>query len=145
MKRYMALDIGDATIGIAVSDLLGITAQGVETIRRKSIEADLTRLSELIREYEVTDLVSGLPKNMNGTEGPRCEVVKAFMERVSRAFPTASIHFWDERLSTVGAERSLLAADVSRRKRRKVIDKMAAVFILQGFMDRHASENRIGS
>ena len=139
MKRYMALDVGDATIGIAVSDLLGITAQGVETIRRKSLEADLARLGELMQEYDAHALVSGLPKNMNGTEGPRCEIVRAFMADVKKAFPGVEIFFWDERLSTVGAERSLLAADVSRKKRTKVIDKMAAVFILQGFMDRHAA------
>lgn len=136
MKRYMALDVGDATIGIAVSDMLGLTAQGVETIRRKSLQDDLARLGELMKEYETQSLVSGLPKNMNGTEGPRCEIVRAFMADVQEAFPEAEISFWDERLSTVGAERSLLEADVSRKKRKKVIDKMAAVFILQGFLDR---------
>ena len=99
----MSLDIGDRTIGIAVSDLLGLTAQGVETIRRKSLEDDLKRLGELMDAYETKSLVSGLPKNMDGTEGDRCAIVKE--------------------------------ADVSRRKRKKVIDKMAAVFILQGFLD----------
>ena len=79
MKRYMSLDIGDRTIGIAVSDLLGLTAQGVETIRRKSLEADLKRLSELITEYEVEALVSGLPRNMDGTQGERCEIVHEVM------------------------------------------------------------------
>ena len=135
MKRYMSLDIGDRTIGIAVSDLLGLTAQGVETIRRKSLEADLKRLSELITENEVEALVSGLPRNMDGTQGERCEIVHEFMAEVAKIHPELEIHFWDERLSTVAAARSLIAADVSRRKRKKVIDKMAAVFILQGWLD----------
>lgn len=136
MKRYLGLDIGDATIGVAASDLLGLTAQGVETIRRKGdIEADIARLGELMERYETRALVSGYPKNMNGTEGERCEIVKDFMAKVKEKYPDAEVHFWDERLSTVAAERSLLEADISRRKRRKVIDKMAAVFILQGFLD----------
>lgn len=136
MKRYLGLDIGDRTIGIAVSDSLGLTAQGVETIRRKSLEKDLARLGELMEQYETHSLVSGYPKNMNGTEGDRCEVVKAFLEKVKKQFPDVEIALWDERLSTVAATRSLLAGDVSRKKRKKVIDKMAAVFILQGYLDR---------
>lgn len=84
MKRYMALDIGDRTIGIAVSDLLGLTAQGVETIRRRKLEEDLQRLGELIHEYDVETLVSGYPKNMNGTEGDRCKIVTQFMEEVKK-------------------------------------------------------------
>ena len=122
MKRYLSLDIGDATIGIAVSDLLGLTAQGVETIRRT--------------EYEPTGFVAGLPRHMNGDEGERCDIVRAFMAEVAERFPSVAIHYWDERLSTVAAARALIAADVSRKKRRKVIDKMAAVYILQGFLDR---------
>ena len=135
MKRYMALDIGDRTIGIAVSDLLGLTAQGVETIRRRKLEEDLQRLGELIHEYDVETLVSGYPKNMNGTEGDRCKIVTQFMEEVKKPYPDVCLTFWDERLSTVAANRSLLEADLSRRKRKKVIDKMAAVFILQGYLD----------
>ena len=130
MKRYMALDIGDRTIGIAVSDLLGLTAQGVETIRRRKLEEDLQRLGELIHEYDVETLVSGYPKNMNGTEGDRCKIVTQFMEEVKKSYPDVGVTFWDERLSTVAANRSLLEADLSRRKRKKVIDKMAAVFIV---------------
>ncbi|MBQ5502436.1 MAG: Holliday junction resolvase RuvX, partial [Selenomonas sp.] len=84
---------------------------------------------------EVDELVSGYPKNMNGTEGERCEIVKDFMAEVSKRHPDLPVHFWDERLSTVAAARSLIEADVSRKKRRKVIDKMAAVFILQGWLD----------
>ena len=136
MKRYLGLDIGDRTIGIAVSYPLGLTAQGVETIRRKNLEKDLARLGELMEQYETRSLVSGYPKNMNGTEGDRCEVVKAFLEKVKKQYPDVEIALWDERLSTVAATRSLLEGDVSRKKRKKVIDKMAAVFILQGYLDR---------
>ena len=135
VKRCIALDVGNKTIGIAVSDLLGLTAQGIETIQRKSNKEDLKRLGELISDYNVTTFVIGLPKNMNGTEGERCQVVREFGAKVSNAYPNLHIVFWDERLSTVAAERSLIAADVSRRKRKKVIDKMAAVHILQGYLD----------
>ena len=136
MKRYLSLDVGDRTIGIAVSDLLGLTAQGVETIRRQSLEQDLKRLSELMEEYETKSLVVGLPKNMNGSEGSRCEIVREFVDEVRGMCPEVEAEFWDERLSTVAATRSLLEADVSRKKRKKVIDKMAAVYILQGFLDK---------
>ena len=135
MKRVIGLDIGDRTIGIAVSDLLGLTAQGVETIRRKKLADDIARLGELMEQYETREFVSGYPKNMNGTEGDRCEVVKAFIDEVKAVYPDVQVTFWDERLSTVAATRSLLEADVSRKKRKKVIDKMAAVFILQGYLD----------
>ena len=138
MKRFMSLDIGDATIGIAVSDPLGITAQGIETIRRSDLSADLSRLGQLMQEYEVEALVAGLPKHMNGTEGTRCDVVRAFMEEVQQQFPAAQVFYWDERLSTVAAGQVLLEADVSRKKRRKVIDKMVAVYILQGFLEYYA-------
>ena len=137
MKRALGLDIGDRTIGVAVSDLLGMTAQGVETIRRTTLEADLARLQELMVQYETNLLVSGYPRNMNGTEGPRCEFVREFCEEIRKAVPEAEIVFQDERLSTVAATRSLLEADVSRKKRKKVVDKMAAVFILQGWLDSH--------
>ena len=133
--RALALDIGDKTIGVAASDLLGITAQGVETIRRTSNKEDLKRLGELVKNFEATTFVIGLPKNMDGTEGTRCEVVKKFAEKIGAAFPEVNQIFWDERLSTVAAAKNLIAADVSRRKRKKVIDKMAAVYILQGYLD----------
>lgn len=135
MKRYLGLDIGDRTIGVAVSDLLGLTAQGVETIRRKNLASDIARLGELMQQYETRELVSGYPKNMNGSEGDRCEVVRSFIDEVKKVYPDIHVMFWDERLSTVAATRSLLEADLSRRKRKKVIDKMAAVFILQGYLD----------
>ena len=135
MKRYLGLDIGDRTIGVAVSDLMGLTAQGVETIRRKNLASDIARLGELMQQYETRELVSGYPKNMNGSEGERCEVVRSFIDEVKKVYPDIHVMFWDERLSTVAATRSLLEADLSRRKRKKVIDKMAAVFILQGYLD----------
>ena len=122
------MDVGDKTIGIAASDLLGLTAQGIKTIRRTSIKSDLAELGKIISELEVEVLVIGLPKNMNGTEGERCEVVRNFAEKVQKTFPTVRQVFWDERLL-------ISAADVSRQKRKKVIDKMAAVYILQGYLD----------
>lgn len=132
--RKMGLDYGDRTIGIAVSDLLGLTAQGVEVIRRKKQEEDLVRIGELIREYEVSELVVGLPKNMNGTIGPRGELCQEFADQLKREFGLP-VHLWDERLTTVSATRTLLEADVSRKKRKQVVDKMAAALILQGYMD----------
>ncbi len=133
--RALALDIGDKTIGIAASDLLGLTAQGVETLRRTSEKKDLKRLGELVAQYEAKIFVIGLPKNMDGTEGERCELVRKFAEKLGASFPEVNQIFWDERLSTVAATKNLIAADVSRKKRKKVIDKMAAVYILQGWLD----------
>ena len=133
--RALALDIGDKTIGIAASDLLGLTAQGVETLRRTSEKKDLKRLGELVAQYEAKTFVIGLPKNMDGTEGERCELVRKFAEKLGASFPEVNQIFWDERLSTVAATKNLIAADVSRKKRKKVIDKMAAVYILQGWLD----------
>ncbi|MBE8954251.1 MAG: Holliday junction resolvase RuvX [Quinella sp. 2Q5] len=133
--RALALDIGDKTIGIAASDPLGLTAQGVETIRRTSNKADIKRLGELVTQYEATTFVIGLPKNMDGTEGTRCELVRKFARKIAAALPAVAQVFWDERLSTVAATRELIAADVTRRKRKQVIDKMAAVYILQGWLD----------
>ena len=134
-QRILGLDVGDRTVGVAASDLLLMTAQGVETIRRETLEKDLARLDKLMREYDAVRLVVGLPRNMNGTEGERCEVVRAFADAIKEKRPDAEIIFRDERLSTVAATKSLIAADVSRKKRKKVIDKMAAVFILQGYLD----------
>ena len=133
--RIMALDVGSRTIGIACSDALLMTAQGIETIRRTSLENDVNRLRELISEYEVHELVVGMPKNMNGTKGDRAEKTEEFVEKM-KAVIDLPVTFWDERLSTVMAERQLIAADVSRKKRKGVIDKMAAVVILQGYLDR---------
>ena len=134
--RSLGLDVGDKTIGVAASDLLNLTAQGVKTIRRTSIDEDLQELGKIISELDAKILVIGLPKNMNGTEGERCEMVRNFAETLQKNFPALKQVFWDERLSTVAAEKFLIgAADVSRKKRKKVIDKMAAVYILQGFLD----------
>ncbi|WP_288301645.1 Holliday junction resolvase RuvX [uncultured Veillonella sp.] len=133
--RIMALDVGSRTIGVACSDALYMTAQGVETIRRTSWAKDSERLLQLINDYEVEEIVVGMPRNMNGTKGERAEKTEEFVERLKEV-TTLPITYWDERLSTVMAERSLIAADVSRRKRKAVIDKMAAVVILQGYLDR---------
>ena len=131
----MALDVGSRTIGIACSDALLMTAQGIETIRRTSLENDFNRLRVLISEYEVHELVVGMPKNMNGTKGDRAEKTEEFVEKM-KAVIDLPVTFWDERLSTVMAERQLIAADVSRKKRKGVIDIMAAVVILLCYFDR---------
>ncbi|MGW9126471.1 Holliday junction resolvase RuvX [Paenibacillus chitinolyticus] len=132
--RTMGLDYGDKTIGVAVSDLLGLTAQGIEVIRRASPQHDLDHLRRLIGEYEVTEIVVGLPKNMNGSIGPRGELSQEFAAQLTETF-NLPVHMWDERLTTVSATRTLLEADVSRKKRKQVVDKIAAVLILQGYMD----------
>ena len=133
--RIMSLDVGSRTIGIACSDALLMTAQGIETIRRTSLEKDFNRLQELIAEYEVHELVVGMPKNMNGTKGERAEKTEEFVEKMKEVIDLP-VTYWDVRLSTLMAERQLIAADVSRKKRKSVIDKMAAVVILQGYLDR---------
>jgi putative holliday junction resolvase len=136
--RIMGLDFGSKTIGVAVSDALFWTAQGVKTIKRSN--AEIEELRKLIQEYEVAEIVIGYPKNMNGTLGPRCALTDEFAERLRAEFGLP-IELWDERLSTVAAQRTLLEADVSRGKRKQVIDKMAAVFILQGYLDRRHARN----
>jgi len=132
--RTMGLDYGDKTIGVAVSDELGWTAQGVEVIRRTDNDADIARIRELARIYDVSEIVVGLPKNMNATIGPRGEICIAFAQTLREKL-NIPVRLWDERLTTVSAERTLLMADVSRKKRKQVIDKMAAVIILQGYLD----------
>ena len=130
--RIMGLDYGERTIGVAVSDALLLTAQGIKTIRRSKKE--LEELRAIIKDYEVDQIILGYPKNMNGTLGPRAQATEEFAQILKEEFELP-ITFWDERLSTMGAQRSLLEADVSRAKRKQVIDKMAAVFILQGYLD----------
>lgn len=130
----MGLDIGTKTIGVALSDPLGWTAQGLEVIRRKSLANDMARLGQIITEYGVEKIVAGLPRNMDGTLGPQAGQVLEFIELLEAA-AAMQVVTWDERLSTVAAEKALIAADVSRAKRKKVIDKMAAVFILQGYLN----------
>lgn len=143
MKRYLSLDVGSKTIGVAVSDELGLTAQGVTTIDRKNFKTALEDLLKIMDRFETRSLIVGLPRNMNGTEGSRCQSVRDFVREIQSRLEDVEVEFWDERLSTVEAERSLLEADMSRRKRKKVIDKQAAVIILQGFLDNLKSrENR---
>jgi putative pre-16S rRNA nuclease len=136
--RIGGLDVGDRRIGVAISDELGWTAQGLCVVTRTKLDADLAALRACFAEYAPTTIVVGLPKNMNGTLGPQAEKVMAFARALEDAL-AVPIELWDERLSTVGAERVLLDADLSRAKRRKVIDKVAAVFILQGYLDRLAA------
>jgi putative holliday junction resolvase len=139
--RILALDVGDKTIGVAVSDELLFTAQGLGVIKRTSPVKDFQQLAQIVAEYSPDRIVVGLPKNMNGTIGPRGESTQRFATDLAAAFPQVEVKLWDERLSTVAAEKSLIAADVSRAKRRKVIDKMAAVFILQGYLDSLSCRN----
>ncbi len=136
--RILGLDYGDKTVGVAISDPFGWTAQGVEIIRRNNeneYKQSLGRLAQLIEEYGVEKIVLGYPKNMDNSEGPRCVKTKAYKERLEKRFPSIPVILWDERLSTVAADRSLMEASVSAAKRKQVIDKMAAVHILQGYLD----------
>lgn len=133
--RIMGLDIGDATVGIAMSDPFGWTAQGIKTIRRKSIKADISEIISIIEEYEVEKIVAGFPINMNGTLGPSSEKIKAFCQKIQAA-KEIEIIYQDERLTTVAASKMLIEADVSRKKRKQVIDTVAATYILQIYLDR---------
>ena len=135
--RILGLDFGSKTVGVAVSDGLLLTAQGVETIERKDenkLRKTCARIEELIAEYEITEIVLGLPKNMNNTEGERVEKTKAFGEMLERR-TGLSVHYWDERLTTVAAEQILMESGVRRENRKAVIDKVAAGLILQGYLD----------
>lgn len=133
--RILGLDLGSKTIGLALSDTRRTVATPMETIRRRKFTADAARIAAICDEQEVGALVIGLPLNMDGSEGPRAQSARQFATNIAAkiALPIA---FWDERLSTVAAERALLEADTSRAKRREVIDKMAAAIILQGALDR---------
>lgn len=133
----MGLDVGTKTVGVAVSDALGMTAQGVTTVRRTNTKADLAELRRIAEEHEVSRVVIGLPLNMDGSEGPRAQASRAFGDALTRA-TGLPIEYQDERLTTVAAERVLLEGDVSRKKRREVIDQLAAQLILQGWMDARA-------
>lgn len=136
--RLMGLDLGTKTIGVAVSDANWTVAAPYETVKRKKFTADAQHLISLAETERIQGLVLGLPLNMDGSEGPRAQSTRAFARNLGK-LTDLPIVFWDERLSTVAAERTLLEADASRRKRSKVIDKMAAAFILQGALDRLAS------
>lgn len=138
MIRLMGLDVGSKTVGVAVSDMLGWTAQGVEIIRINEDEKQfgIDRVKELVKKYEVTGFVLGLPKNMNNTLGPRAQASQDYGELLKQTFDLP-VDFEDERLTTVEAERMLVEeADTSRKKRKKVIDKLAASLILQNYLDR---------
>ena len=135
--RIMSLDYGSKTVGVAVSDPLGITAQGVEIIRREKetkLRQTLARIEALIKEYEVDSIVLGFPKNMNNTIGDRAEKSLAFKEMLEKR-TGLSVVMWDERLTTVEANRTLIEGKVRREDRSKYVDMLAAVYILQGYLD----------
>ncbi|KZY51818.1 MULTISPECIES: Holliday junction resolvase RuvX [Sulfitobacter] len=135
MQALIGLDLGEKTIGVAVSDSFQSVATPLETVRRKKFGVDAARLTEIIAERRIGGLVLGLPRNMDGTEGPRCQSTRAFARNFDRLSPLP-ITYWDERLSTVAAERALLEADTTRKRRAEVIDHVAAGYILQGLLDR---------
>ncbi|WP_170399983.1 Holliday junction resolvase RuvX [Ruegeria arenilitoris] len=135
MTALMGLDLGEKTIGVAVSDRMRGVASPLETVRRKKFTLDSARLLEIIADREIGGIILGLPKNMDGTEGPRCQSTRAFARNLAR-LTEVSIGFWDERLSTVAAEKALLEADTTRKRRGQVIDHVAAGYILQGALDR---------
>ncbi len=139
MKRVLGLDVGDKTIGVAVSDLLFITAQGLCTIRRKNEKEDLKKLSDIIEEYNVGKIVVGLPYNMNGSLGFQGEKTKEFGDVINKKL-NMQVIYEDERLTTMAAERMLISGDVSRKKRKKLIDKVAATYILQTYLDREGGK-----
>lgn len=136
--RLAGLDYGTKTIGVSISDTMQTISSGLETIKRTKFKNDAARLLEIIEEHEVKAFVIGLPLNMDGTEGPRVQSTRAFARNLANITPLPLI-FWDERMSTQAAERALLEADSSRKRRKEVIDKMAATYILQGALDRLAA------
>lgn len=140
-RALLGLDLGTKTLGVATSDLRRSVASPVETIRRTKFTADAKALIALADGREAAGFVLGLPRNMDGSEGPRCQSTRAFARNLSK-LTDLPITFWDERLSTVAVERTLLEADQSRKRRAEVIDKMAAAFILQGVLDRLAHLGR---
>ncbi|MEQ9257692.1 MAG: Holliday junction resolvase RuvX [Roseovarius sp.] len=134
-RALLGLDLGEKTIGVAASDRLLSSATPVETIRRKKFGLDAARLLEIAGAREAGGLILGLPRNMDGSEGPRCQSTRAFARNLER-LTELPIGFWDERLSTVAAERALIEADLTRKRRKEVIDAVAATYILQGALDR---------
>ncbi|MGJ8626675.1 MAG: Holliday junction resolvase RuvX [Sulfitobacter sp.] len=141
MQALIGLDLGEKTIGVAVSDSFLSVATPLETIRRKKFGLDAARLIEIIADRRIGGLVLGLPRNMDGSEGPRCQSTRAFARNFDRLSPMP-ITYWDERLSTVAAEKALLEADTTRKRRAEVIDHVAAGYILQGILDRLAVVRR---
>ena len=138
--RIMGLDIGSRTIGVAISDELGMIAQGLKTIKRRSMEEDLKEISLIITQFKINKIVVGLPKNMDGTIGKQAEMVFQWIKTVQEKIHLPMLT-WDERLSTVEASKILLEADLSRKKRKGVIDKLAAVIILQGYLNQSRKQN----
>jgi putative Holliday junction resolvase len=139
--RALGLDVGSKTIGLAISDELGITAQGLETIRRKNKRTDFAALEEIVRRYAVTEIVLGYPLKMSGASGVQSEKMSAFAEELRRRFGIP-VHLWDERLTSAQANRLLRETDMSIRRRAAVVDRLAAVLILQSFLDhRRASKS----
>ena len=139
MERILGFDVGDRTIGVAVSDLLQFTAQGITTIKRISNKEDYNAVEALINEYDAKKVVVGLPKNMNGTIGPQCEKTMKFAEKIKNKFKVEIIYI-DERLTTMSAQRVLIEGDVRRENRKQFIDKVAATFILQQYLDSHRKD-----
>ncbi|MBP1888608.1 putative Holliday junction resolvase [Clostridium moniliforme] len=137
--RILGLDVGQKTIGVAISDPLGYTAQGITTIRRTKKINDIEEVKRICNEYSVETIVVGLPKNMNGSIGFAGEKIQEFSELLKESI-NLEIVFWDERLTTVAAHRAMLEADLSRGKRKKIVDKVAATYILQGYLDRIANK-----
>ena len=138
MMRIMGLDLGESRIGVALSDELLLTAQGLCVINSRGIANDLDQVLQLIEQHAVTHLVLGLPRNMDGSSGPMVDKVKEFGRQLSARKPEVVLEYWDERLTTTAAQRVLVEADMSRSRRRKVVDKVAAGLILQGYMDLRA-------
>ena len=142
--RIMGLDFGSKTVGVAVSDSLLLTAQGVEMIRRKEenkLRQTLARIEELIVEYEVQEIVLGLPRNMNATEGERVQLTMEFKEKLERR-TGLPVHMWDERLTTVAADNAMMEAGIRRENRKEYVDMIAASLILQGYLDRLAMQRK---
>ncbi len=138
-KKLLGLDVGEVTIGIAISDALGITAQSLTTWKRQGWKADLRFLQQLIDEHGITEIVVGLPKRLDGSIGPEAKQILRFIERLRQTLHLP-VHGWDERLTTLAAERALLEGNLRRDQRKKIIDKIAAQLILQGYLDRHRAE-----
>jgi putative Holliday junction resolvase len=134
----MGLDVGTKTIGVAASDELGITGQPITTLRRLSSRADLSALGELIADYSINRIIVGLPLNMNGSEGPMAKACREFGAALQES-SGIPVEYWDERLTTVAAERALLEGDVSRQRRRQLVDSVAAAIILQAWLDARAT------
>jgi len=133
--RILGLDVGQKTIGVALSDPLGFTEQGITTIRREKKSKDIEEIKKICDEYNVETIVIGLPKNMNNSIGFAGEKIIEFSQLIKQEIDI-KIDFWDERLTTVAAHRAMLEADLSRGKRKKIVDKIAATYILQGYLDR---------